>query len=103
MSAIARNRMKDWEVIADNLRKPDGVSAINSHGANNLDFVDAHRDDGKRFIVTGIGASGSAGHDRDGRQTNEDKSYAYGVVTDHAEAFPRQVFASSGPATAEAT
>ena len=45
--------MKDWEIIADNLTKPvelGCVSAIDSHGRT-IWIVDAHRDDGRRFIV----------------------------------------------------
>ena len=54
MSAIARNRMKNWEVIADNLSKAGRswgcVSAIDSNGGT-IWIADAHRDDGKRFVV----------------------------------------------------
>jgi hypothetical protein len=54
MSVIARNRMKNWEVIADNLSKAGWswgyVSAIDSSGRT-IWIVDAHRDDGKRFVV----------------------------------------------------
>ena len=46
--------MKDWEVIADNLSKAGWswgcVSAIDS-SARTIWIVDAHRDDGRRFIV----------------------------------------------------
>ncbi len=46
--------MKYWEIIADNLRKAgwsyDYVSVINSSGQT-IFVADAHRDDGKRFIV----------------------------------------------------
>ena len=46
--------MKDWEIIADNLSKAGWswgcVSAIDSDGRT-IWIVDAHRDDGKRFIV----------------------------------------------------
>jgi hypothetical protein len=46
--------MKDWEVIADNLSKAGWswrcVSAIDSAGRT-IWIADAHRDDGKRFIV----------------------------------------------------
>ena len=46
--------MNDWEIIADNLSKAgwswDCVSAINSNGQT-IWIVDAHRDNGKRFIV----------------------------------------------------
>ena len=54
MSAIARNRMKNWEVIADNLSKAGWswgcVSAIDSNGRT-IWIADAHRGDGKRFVV----------------------------------------------------
>ena len=46
--------MKDWEIIAGNLSKARWswgcVSAINSKGRT-IWIVDAHRDDGKRFVV----------------------------------------------------
>jgi hypothetical protein len=54
MSAIARNRMKNWEVIADNLSKAGwnwgGVSAVDSEGRT-IWIADAHRGDGKRFVM----------------------------------------------------
>ena len=54
MSAIARNRMKNWEAIADNLNKAGWswgcVSAIDSNGRT-IWITDAHRGDGKRFVV----------------------------------------------------
>ena len=54
MSAIARNRMKNWEVIADNLSKSRWswgcVSAIDSKGRT-IWIANAHRDAGKRFVV----------------------------------------------------
>ena len=54
MSAIAWNRMKNWEVIADSLSKAGWswgyVSTVNSQGRT-MWIADAHRDDGKRFIV----------------------------------------------------
>ena len=54
MSAIARNRMKNWEVIADNLSRVGWswgcVSAIDS-GGRTIWIADAHRGDGKRFVV----------------------------------------------------
>ena len=54
MSAIACNRMKNWEVIADNLSKAGWsygyVSAVDSQGRT-IWIADAHRDDGKRFVV----------------------------------------------------
>jgi hypothetical protein len=46
--------MKYWEIIADNLSKAGGswgcVSAIDSNGRT-IRIADAHRDDGKRFVV----------------------------------------------------
>ena len=46
--------MKDWEIIADRLSKAGWswgyVSAIDSEGRT-IWIVDAHRDDGRRFIV----------------------------------------------------
>ena len=46
--------MKHWEIIADNLSKAGWsygyVSAIDSHGRT-IWIVDAHRDDGERFVV----------------------------------------------------
>jgi hypothetical protein len=46
--------MKDWEIIADNLSKAGWrwgcVSAIDCRGRR-IGIVDAHRDDGKRFVV----------------------------------------------------
>jgi hypothetical protein len=46
--------MKYWEIIADNLKKAGWslgyVSALDSEGRT-IWIVDAHRDDGKRFIV----------------------------------------------------
>jgi hypothetical protein len=47
--------VKFWEVIADNLSKAGwslgSVSAIDSNGRT-IFVADAHRDNGKRFIVT---------------------------------------------------
>ena len=47
-------QVKDWEIIADNLSKAGWslgwVSAVDSRGRTTW-IVDAHRDDGKRFIV----------------------------------------------------
>ena len=44
-----------WEIIADNLKKCGWslgwVSAVDSRGRT-IWIVDAHRDDGRRFIVT---------------------------------------------------
>ena len=46
--------MKYWEIIADNLSKAGWswgcVSAIDSNGRM-IWIADAHRDDGKRFVV----------------------------------------------------
>ena len=46
--------MKDWEIIADKLKKAGWsygyVSAIDSNGRT-IWIADAHRDDGKRFVV----------------------------------------------------
>jgi hypothetical protein len=46
--------VKYWEIIADNLSKAGfslgWVSTIDSHGRT-IWIVDAHRDDGRRFIV----------------------------------------------------
>jgi hypothetical protein len=46
--------MKYWEIIADNIAKAAWswgcVSAIDSEGRT-IWIVDAHRDDGRRFIV----------------------------------------------------
>ena len=46
--------VKDWEIIADNLSKAGWswgcVSAIDSSWRT-IWIVDAHRDDGKRFVV----------------------------------------------------
>jgi hypothetical protein len=54
MSAIARSRMKNWEVLADNLSKAGWslgwVSAVDCEGRTFF-IADAHRDDGKRFVV----------------------------------------------------
>src|SRR5258705_3635874 len=50
----SRNRMKNWEIIADNLSKAGWswgcVSAIDSSGRT-IWIADAHRSDGKRYIV----------------------------------------------------
>jgi len=47
-------RMKYWEIIADNLKKRGWsygyVSALDSQGRT-IWIADAHRDDGKRFVV----------------------------------------------------
>jgi hypothetical protein len=46
--------VKYWEIIADNLSKAGWswgcVSAVDSEGRT-IWIVDAHRDDGKRFVV----------------------------------------------------
>jgi len=46
--------VKYWEIIADKLSKADWslgwVSAVDSEGRT-LWIVDAHRDDGQRFVV----------------------------------------------------
>ena len=46
--------MNNWEIIADNLSKAGWswgcVSAVDSEGRT-IWIADAHRDDGKRFIV----------------------------------------------------
>ena len=46
--------MKYWEIIADNLKKAGWslgyVSAIDSQGRT-IWIADAHRDDGKRYVV----------------------------------------------------
>jgi hypothetical protein len=49
-----KSRVKYWEIIADNLSKAGWswgcVSAIDSSGRT-IWIADAHRDDGKRFVV----------------------------------------------------
>ena len=54
MSKAHAPGVKYWEIIADNLSKAGWswgcVSAIDSSGQT-IWIVDAHRDDGKRFIV----------------------------------------------------
>ena len=46
--------MKDWEVVADNLKKAGWSlgwgSAFDCEGRT-IWIVDAHRDDGKRYVV----------------------------------------------------
>jgi hypothetical protein len=48
------SRVKDWEIIADNLNKAGWswgrVSAVDSRGQT-IFVADAHRGDGQRFIV----------------------------------------------------
>jgi hypothetical protein len=50
----ARHKMRSWEIIADNLKKAGWslgyVSALDSQGRT-IWIADAHRDDGKRFVV----------------------------------------------------
>ena len=50
----AKSKMKNWEIIADNLKKRGWswgcVSAIDVHGRT-IWIVDAHRGDGERFLV----------------------------------------------------
>ena len=52
--AMLDGKMKYWEIIADNLSKAGWswgcVSAIDSSGRT-IWIADAHRDDGKRFVV----------------------------------------------------
>ena len=54
MNTHNRNRLKYWETIADNLSKAGWnwgcVSAIDFIGRT-IWIADAHRDDGKRFVV----------------------------------------------------
>jgi hypothetical protein len=51
---FTRSHVKNWEIIADNLSKAGWswgcVSALTSEGRT-IWIVDAHRDDGKRFVV----------------------------------------------------
>jgi hypothetical protein len=51
---VAESPAKYWEIIADNLSKAGWswgcVSAIDSNGRT-IWIADAHRDDGKRFVV----------------------------------------------------
>jgi hypothetical protein len=51
---IRRLVVKDWEIIADNLSKAGWswgcVSAVDSNGQT-IWIADAHRGDGKRFVV----------------------------------------------------
>ena len=52
-----RPRVNYWEIIADNLKKAGWsqgwVSAIESNGRT-IWIVDAHRNDGKRFVVRAV-------------------------------------------------
>jgi hypothetical protein len=46
--------MKYWEIIADELGEKDwswGCSSVRNVDGFTLHIVDAHRDDGRRFIV----------------------------------------------------
>jgi hypothetical protein len=47
-------RVRSWEIVADNLKKRGWsygyVSAVDSKGRT-IWIADAHRDDGKRFVV----------------------------------------------------
>ena len=49
-------QMKYWEIIADNLKKAGWswgyVSAVDCEGRT-IWIADAHRDDGKRYVVRG--------------------------------------------------
>ena len=51
---MANHQMKYWEIITDNLKKAGWslgwVSAVDREGRT-IWIVDAHRDDGKRFVV----------------------------------------------------
>jgi len=51
---VANHQMKYWEIITDNLKKAGWslgwVSAVDREGRT-IWIVDAHRDDGKRFVV----------------------------------------------------
>jgi hypothetical protein len=53
---VAANRRKYWEIIADNLHDAGWslrwVSAVDLEGRT-IWIVDAHCDDGKRFVVRG--------------------------------------------------
>ena len=53
-AAVSPLRVKPWEIIADNLSKAGWswgcVSAIDRKGRT-IWIADAHRDDGRRFIV----------------------------------------------------
>jgi hypothetical protein len=53
-SACIERPLKYWEIIADNLKKAGWslgwVSAVDCEGRT-IWIVDAHRDDGKRFVV----------------------------------------------------
>jgi hypothetical protein len=54
MSAIARNWMKNWKIIADNLSNSGwswGCVATLDRQGRTIYVADAHRGDGKRFVV----------------------------------------------------
>jgi hypothetical protein len=57
-------RMKYWEIIANNLRKAGWswgcVAAIHSNGRT-IWIADAHRGDGKRFVVRADEFAGGVG------------------------------------------
>ena len=59
----ARHNMKYWEIIADKLSKAGWswgcVSAIDSNGRT-IWIADAHRDDGKRFVVRAVASESFA-------------------------------------------
>jgi hypothetical protein len=54
LEAVIRQRVKDWEIIADNPSKAGWrwgwISALDSNGRT-IWIADAHRDNGKRFVV----------------------------------------------------
>jgi hypothetical protein len=54
MLSRSQTSVKCWEIIADNLKRAGWslgwVSAVNREGRT-IWIADAHRDDGKRFIV----------------------------------------------------
>jgi len=54
MKRTESRRVKEWEIIADNLHKAGfslgWVSAVDSQGRT-IWIFDAHRDDGRRFVV----------------------------------------------------
>jgi hypothetical protein len=51
---VANHQMKDWEIVARNLSKAGWslgwVSAVDCQGRT-IWIADAHRDDGKRYVV----------------------------------------------------
>jgi hypothetical protein len=79
--------MKYWEIIADNLSKAEWswgcVAAVDSEGRT-IRITDAHRDDGKRFVVrldeklTAFIELESAGRGRPHRcETTDNRATAY--------------------------